>query len=59
MLVGNVGNLMATHRMRPSVTVDFIDTTVDRTLDLDGVERFAAALVALNPDHDENRVQND
>ncbi|WIK64421.1 hypothetical protein [Gleimia hominis] len=54
MLVGNIGTLMASHGLNPTVAVDFIDTTVDRTLDLDGVERFTAALVALKPNNEKN-----
>ncbi|MDO5068134.1 MAG: hypothetical protein Q4D96_12705 [Propionibacteriaceae bacterium] len=49
MLIGNIGSLMATRGLHPTVAVDFIDTTVDHILDQDGVERFVAALISLNP----------
>ena len=48
MLIGNIGSLMASRGLHPTVAVDFIDTAVDHILDQDGVERFVAALISLN-----------
>lgn len=47
MLIGNLGPMLAGCGLRPAVAVDFEDTTIDRALDLDGVERFTVALIAL------------
>ena len=59
MLIGNIGSLMAGRGLRPTVAVDFIDTAVDQTLDQDGVERFVAALVSLNPDNPKEDESHD
>jgi hypothetical protein len=48
MLIGNLGSMLAGCGLRPAIAVDFEDTTIDRVLDLDGVERFTVALIALH-----------
>lgn len=47
MLVGNLGTIFAEHGLNITIAVDFVDTTVDRVLDQDGVERFVVALASI------------
>lgn len=47
MLVGNLGSVFAERGLNPTIAVDFVDTTVDRVLDQDGVERSVVALASI------------
>jgi hypothetical protein len=47
-LVSSVCGLAVQVGLRPSPVVDFVDTEVDRLLHHDGLERFCAALIALD-----------
>jgi hypothetical protein len=47
MLVGHLGTIFAEHGLNITIAVDFVDTTVDRVLDQDGVERFVVALASI------------
>ena len=47
MLVGNLGTVFAQHGLNITIAVDFVDTTVDRVLDQDGVERSVVALASI------------